>query len=118
MNYRILFSASLILIFSCKQKDKVNTETYKWPENIKAPVAEKKPFELTAHGDTRIDNYYWMADYFKKGPDSTKAVEYLEAENSYLDTMMSGTKEFRETLFKEMKGRIKEEDQSVPFKDN
>src|SRR5882757_6723122 len=99
MNYRILFFASLILFFSCKQKDKVNTERYEWPENIKPPVAEKIAHELTAHSDTRIDNYYWMADYFKKGPDSTKAVDYLKAENTYLDTMMAGSKKFRENLF-------------------
>ena len=118
MNYRISFFASLILIFSCKQNDKVNTQEFKWPENVKPPIAEKKAKELTAHGDTRIDNYYWMADYFKKGPDSTKAVEYLKEENAYLDTMMSGTKEFKQKLFDEMKKRIKEKDESVPYKDN
>ncbi|HKB42818.1 MAG TPA: S9 family peptidase, partial [Chitinophagaceae bacterium] len=83
-----------------------------------APVAEIKPKELVAHGDTRIDNYYWMNDYFKKGPDSTKAVDYLKAENTYQDTMMASTKKFREDLFAEMKGRIKEKDESVPYKDN
>ena len=118
MNYRISFFASLILIFSCKQNDKVNTQEFKWPENVKPPIAEKKAKELTAHGDTRIDNYYWMADYFKKGPDSTKAVEYLKEENAYLDTMMSATKEFKQKLFDEMKKRIKEKDESVPYKDN
>ncbi|TAL40554.1 MAG: S9 family peptidase [Chitinophagaceae bacterium] len=59
-----------------------------------------------------------MNDYFKKGPDSTKVVDYLKAENAYLDTMLSGSKQFREDLFKEMKGRIKEKDESVPYKDN
>lgn len=118
MNCYVLSFASLILIFSCKQIDKVNTEKYKWPENIKPPVAEKKPHELTAHGDVRIDNYYWMSDYFKKGPDSAKAIDYLNAENTYSDTMMSGTKELQKKLFDEMKGRIKEKDESVPYKDN
>ncbi|MCW3116996.1 MAG: family peptidase, partial [Chitinophagaceae bacterium] len=74
--------------------------------------------ELIAHGDTRIDNYFWMSDYFKEGPDSTKAVDYLKAENVYLDTMMAGTKEFQKTLFSEMKGRIREEDETVPYHDN
>ena len=118
MKYYCLTLACLTFILSCKQPDKVNNEKFKWPENIKPPVAEKKPVELTAHGDTRIDEYFWMNDYFKKGPDSTKAVAYLEAENAYLDTMFAGAKDLREKLFREMKGRIKEKDESVPYKDN
>ncbi len=54
-----------------------------------APVAEKKEHWRTIHGDSVLDNYYWMYDYFGKGPDSTKAVNYLVAENAYLDTVMS-----------------------------
>ena len=59
-----------------------------------------------------------MNDYFKKGPGSTKVVEYLKAENEYLDSMLSGSKKLREDLFAEMKARIKEKDESVPYKDN
>lgn len=102
------------MLSSCKNTDKVNKETYQWPKGVAAPVAEKKVKELTAHGDTRIDEYFWLNDYFKKGPDSTKVLEYLTAENNYLDTMMSGTKKFQEDLFNEMKARIKEKDESVP----
>lgn len=86
---------------------------YKWPD-VKAPVAEVKPHNRIIHGDTVVDNYYWMIDYFKKGPDSTKAVDYLKAENAYTDTMMSGTKQLQADLFTEMKARIKEKDESVP----
>ena len=88
--------------------------TYSWPLNIAAPVCEIKPTLLTAHGDVRTDNYYWLNDYFKKGPDSSKVVHYLEAENKYYDTMMSGTKVLQEKLYTEMKARIKEKDESVP----
>lgn len=84
-----------------------------WPEAT-PPVAEKKPFERIMHGDTVVDNYYWMIDFFKKGPDSTKVVEYLNQENAYLDTMMSSTNELQKQLFAEMKARIKEKDESVP----
>jgi oligopeptidase B len=97
---------------SCTNKEN-KMETYKWPDAA-APVAEIKPFVRTLHGDTVTDNYYWMIDYFKKGKDSTKVVEYLTAENKYLDTMMSGTKTLQADLFKELKGRIKEKDESVP----
>ena len=109
---------AIFLLVSCKNNDTVKKESVKWPEGVTAPVAEKKIKELTAHGDTRIDEYYWMNDYFKKGPDSTKVVDYLKAENAYLDTMMSGTKKFQEELFAEMKGRIKEKDESVPVLNN
>lgn len=81
---------------------------------IKAPVAEKKEHWRDLHGDRVLDNYYWLYDYFGKGPDSTKVIDYLNAENAYLDTMMSDTKAFQEQLFAEMKARIKEKDESVP----
>ncbi len=106
-----------LVISSCNNKNeesKMTTTAYKWADSLAAPVAEKKAKELIAHGDTRIDNYYWMNDYFKKGPDSTKVVEYLKAENAYYDTMMSGTKTLQENLYTEMKARIKEKDESVP----
>lgn len=99
-------------VISCSTKETKMTQ-YKWPD-ANAPVAEINPHKRILHGDTVIDNYYWMIDYFKKGPDSTKVVDYLKAENKYLDTMMSGSKAFREDLFKELKGRIKEKDESVP----
>nr|WP_250776310.1 S9 family peptidase [Dyadobacter sp. MSC1_007] len=70
------------------------------------------------HGDKRNDEYYWMADFFREGPDTNKVVDYLKAENAYTDTMMAGTKEFQEALFSEMKSRIKEKDESVPVFSN
>jgi oligopeptidase B len=118
MRYCNLWPAAVLLICSCQNASTNVKETYQWPEGVAAPVAEKKAKVLTAHGDTRIDNYYWMNDYFKKGPDSARVVEYLNAENTYLDTMLSGSKKLREDLFNEMKARIKETDESVPYKDN
>lgn len=104
----LLFSVAL----GCDNNDK-KMESYKWPLAT-PPTAEIKPFSRILHGDTVVDNYYWMIDYFKKGSDSTKVVDYLIAENKYLDTMMSGTKTLQADLFKELKGRIKEKDESVP----
>ena len=102
----------LSMTIACTNKDK-KMEIYKWPD-VKAPVAEIKPITRILHGDTVTDNYYWMIDYFKKGPDSTKVVDYLKAENTYLDQIMKGTDALQSDLFKEMKGRIKEKDESVP----
>ena len=92
----------------------MKTSPYQWPQNIVPPVCAIQPQELRAHEDTRIDNYYWLNDYFKKGPDSEKVVAYLNAENAYYDAMMAGTESLQNSLYNEMKARIKEEDESVP----
>jgi oligopeptidase B len=77
------------------------------------PVAQKIAKELTVHGDTRIDNYYWM----NQREDST-VINYLNAENSYTDAVMKHTEEFQTKLFDEMIARIKKTDESVPSKSN
>jgi oligopeptidase B len=83
-----------------------------------APVATQKEHWRIMHGDSVLDNYYWMYDYFGKGPDSTKVVEYLRAENAYLQNTMGETQAFQISLFTEMKARIKEKDESVPVFNN
>ena len=79
------------------------------------PEAMKKEHVREIHGDRVEDPYYWMYDYFGKGPESDNVVAYLEAENAYLDTVMSGTEALQEKLYNEMRGRIKESDESVPM---
>jgi len=101
-----IISASVLSVASL-----INAQV--WPE-IKPPVAEKQNHIRDIHGDKVNDPYYWMIDYFKKGKDSTKVVNYLTAENNYLNAMMKDTDQFRENLFQEMKGRIKEKDESLP----
>lgn len=112
MNKYILLFIIAASIVACTPK-KTEVKPYHWPD-VKAPVCEKNPFELKAHGDIRVDDYYWLNDYFKQGPDSSKVVDYLKAENAYCDTMLSGTKVLQEKLYNEMKARIKEKDESVP----
>ena len=104
----------LLTMIACNTNKETNSKAYSWPAGVTPPVAAKKPHLRMLHGDTVTDNYFWMIDYFKKGPDSTHVVDYLNAENSYLDTMMSGSGPFRDKLFAEMKARIKEKDESVP----
>ena len=77
------------------------------------PKAKKVPKELVKHDDVRLDNYYWLND--KENKD---VISYLEAENTYYDSLTKHTKDFQESLFQEMKGRIKEDDSSVPYKLN
>ncbi len=107
-------SMIVMTILTACSGDEKNKSPYQWGA-ADAPIAEKKAHERTIHGDTVVDNYYWMIDYFKKGPDSTKVIDYLNAENAYLDTVMAGTKDFQDKLFEEMKARIKEKDESVPY---
>jgi oligopeptidase B len=75
------------------------------------PTAPKRPYEITQHGYTRIDNYYWMRD--RTDPEVLK---YLHAENDYLEEIMGHTKSLQETLYAEMKARLKETDSTVPEK--
>ncbi len=110
-------SIGILLLSSCNTKTMSHTP-YQWPDSVAAPIADVKPKQLVAHGDTRIDNYFWLNDYFKKGEDSTHVVNYLLAENKYYDTMMSGTKALQQQLYTEMKARIKETDESVPTFNN
>lgn len=77
---------------------------------VNPPVAEKVPFELEKHGDVRVDNYYWL-----NNREDQKVIDYLNAENAYYEEMTAHTKAFQEDLFQEMKSRIKEDDESVPY---
>jgi oligopeptidase B len=82
-------------------------------EKIKPPVVEKIKKELTLHGDTRIDYYYWL-----RKRENPKVIEYLKAENEYLDSVMKHTEPLQEKLYNEIIGRIKQTDTSVPYKRN
>ena len=79
----------------------------------KFPIAKQIPQELTIHNETRIDNYYWLNE--KENQD---VLDYLNAENAYTKQSMGHTEDFQKHLFEEMKGRIKEDDTSVPYKLN
>lgn len=97
---------------------------YEQVKSIEAPVAQKEPFEMETLGDKRVDNYYWMklSDEQKNAetPDAhtTKVINYLNAENDYHDKMTAHLDDKSEALFQEIKGRIQEKDESVPYRDN
>ena len=77
---------------------------------MKAPIATIKPKSLEKHGDIRIDNYFWLND--RENPE---VIDYLNAENDYYNKATYHTKNFQTALFDEMKSRIKEDDESVPY---
>ncbi|QQT31241.1 S9 family peptidase [Sphingobacterium multivorum] len=88
-----------------------------WP-NVMAPVAAVYPHVRKTHDDAVQDDYYWMIDYFKKGEKSQEVIDYLEEENNYTNLMLQDTEDLQENLFHELKSRIKEKDESVPYYKN
>ena len=76
------------------------------------PVAPRRPHRLEAHGDVRIDDYYWLRD--RNDPD---VVAYLQSENEYVDECLGHSRERQDALFSEIKGRIKQTDVSVPYRE-
>ena len=99
---------------SCQErKENLNRTENMSKKEIEAPRAEKIPKELRIHDDIRVDNYYWLNER-----ENVKVIDYLNSENEYYDSLTNHTKKFQEDLFEEMKGRIKEDDESVPYKKN
>lgn len=102
----LIFLASASVLVACSEQQ--NNDTMN--QDIQAPIAPIEPKELVMHGHTRIDNYYWMNDR-----EDQRVIDYLNAENDYYQQMTAHTKKFQEELFEEMKSRIQEDDESVPY---
>jgi oligopeptidase B len=81
-------------------------------EDSRAPQAATIPFEMTIHGDTRVDEYYWMRE--RENP---AVIRYLEDENEYLKTQMADTEPLQTKLVAEMRGRIQLTDTTAPVFD-
>lgn len=108
-----------VVIAGCgspKEKERQN--------NVQPPTAEKIPHELTAHGSKRNDPYYWMKlseeqkSATTKDQQTEKVLNYLTAENAYLEAELKHTEALQQELYEEMVGRIKQDDESVPYQDN
>lgn len=97
----------IVLMSSCSKSDKTKVMTQK--DFPAPPVAISKADTFSEFGNLRIDNYFWLKE--KSNPE---VIEYLNAENAYCDTVMNRTLPLQNKLFEEMKGRIKEDDISVP----
>jgi oligopeptidase B len=79
------------------------------PDAPEPPVAPRRPHVLEKHGDRRVDDWYWL-----RNRDDPEVIAYLEAENAYTEAVLAHTKELRERLFQEIKGRIQETDSTAP----
>ncbi|HEX6222971.1 MAG TPA: hypothetical protein VFZ52_01085, partial [Chryseolinea sp.] len=120
MKYGFIFSGFFViasLLMGCTVAPKENSEV---AESIQPPKAEKIPETLTANGNKRVDNYYWMRlseeqrDASTKDEQTAKVINYLSEENTYLHENLRHTEGLQDTLYNEMIARIKQNDESVP----
>ena len=111
---KTFLGVSLLALASCSTKQNMT----------EAPIANKTEKKITTHGDTRIDNYFWMrlSDEQKNAENPDKQTQsvlnYLNAENAYSKTVMAHTEDLQGSLYDEIVGRIKQDDESVPVKVN
>lgn len=115
-NLFVFIVAIQCLYLSCATKNenyRSGGMTLKQSNLKKAPVAPIKPKTFSKFGKTRIDNYYWLKD--KNDPN---VIAYLNEENAYTDEAMASTKDLQDTIYKEIIGRIKEDDEGYPVLKN
>ena len=111
---RNLFPLAMIFILSITSCNQAGSK------KMTEPKAIKKPKELVEHQDSRIDNYYWMrlSDEQKNAKvhdeQTLDVLDYLNAENNYLEQTLAHTDAFQNKLYEEIIGRIKQSDESVP----
>lgn len=105
-NQILLYFCCFIFASSCKNTNELQTST-------QIPKAPKKDTTLVKHGDQRVDPYYWLNE--RENPE---VIQYLEDENQYYKTEAAELKTLQDSLFSEIKSKIKEDDESVPYKFN
>ena len=102
MQQKVILGLSFVaLMTQCTMNETPNTGE---------PIAKEVAHEMTIHGDTRNDEYYWMRD--RENPE---VIDYLNSENAYREQIMKGTEKLQERLYEEIVGRIKKDDSSVPY---
>lgn len=102
----------LLLVASCVFSiNSVSAQTNSGAGTSQPPMAEKKPKTTNIHGNTLVDDYFWMRE--KTNP---SVMAHLEAENAYADSLMKPTASLQETLYNEMLSHIKQTDTNVPYK--
>ncbi|MBA3469111.1 MAG: S9 family peptidase, partial [Herpetosiphonaceae bacterium] len=79
--------------------------------NPQPPAAPKQPHITTHHGETLADDYFWLRE--RENP---AVLEYLEAENTYMSAVLEHTRDLQGRLYAELRGRIKEDDDTVPVR--
>jgi len=111
MKIFLFLLVSMSCLLACKPASETSAPTEATSVPVGEPMLEKRPHEMTLHGHTRVDEYYWLRDDSRK---DSQMLAYLEAENAYFEKIMEPTGAMQETLYKEMTGRLDPDDSSVP----
>ncbi|WBY17212.1 S9 family peptidase [Erythrobacteraceae bacterium WH01K] len=85
--------------------------------SVTPPIAEKRDHSFTRHGITVSDPYHWLKDQSYPTIDDEDVLDYLKAENAYFEAQMAPRQALVDTIFEELKGRVKQDDSTVPQKD-
>ena len=122
-NYLFLL-LSLAFLFACKPAVEPAAESESQadvavvtnePAKLEQPMPEKRPHEMTLHGHTRVDEFYWLRDDTRKDPE---VLAYLEQENAYFDKVMEPWQGMQDAMFEEMTSRLDPDESSVPYLKN
>lgn len=117
MRTQLICLSSVMILMACEpaaeppattQQASVNAES----TLLEQPMPEKRPHEMTLHGHTRVDEFYWLRDDTRTDPD---VIAHLEAENAYFDKMMEPVAAIQKTMYEEMTARLDPDDSSVPY---
>ena len=103
-NWLLVGSLAGLALFGCRPQNQ---------QIMEHPIAQKIPYEITTHGHTRIDPWYWLNE--RENPEVKK---YLEAENAYAKAMMQPAQKLMDEIYTEITGRIKKDDETVPYLKN
>ena len=95
----------ILILFACTEKKIMNQD-----KELDPPKAEIKKYRHKIHNDVRVDEFYWF-----NNPEDPEVIDYLERENDYYEKSTKHLKSLENKLFTEMRGKIKEEDSSVPY---
>lgn len=113
---RRLFAAFLLVSAPATAQHQSETMTAQ-PSLPAQPVAEQRPYSYERHGVTVQDPWHWLRDQSYPTVDDEDVLDYLRAENAYFEAAMAPHRPLIDTLFQEMRGRIQEDDSSVPHRD-
>jgi len=125
MKTHFLLFVSTVFLIACEPATETVGQVESQPEDqntmntestlVEQPMPEKRPHEMTLHGHTRVDEYFWLRDDTRKDPE---VLAYLEAENAYFEQVMKPVAGIQESMFEEMKARLDPDESSVPYLKN
>jgi len=125
MKVSFLLFISTVLLIACEpasgpvgqsEPDSKDQSTFNTESTLaEQPMPEKRPHEMTLHGHTRVDEYFWLRDDTRKDPE---VLAYLEQENAYFDKVMKPVTGIQEAMYEEMTARLDPDESSVPYLKN